>query len=238
MAGLCAFFLKGITGTGTTTVIVALCSLIIEPKATIVLASFINIFGGLSMIPVDPLPLAKGYWIPIAAFMVGGSVAGAMALRVIPSQPFQLVLGGVFLFTALWFLFRTPRPRDCPHPPNRATPADLGVGGFAGFCGGFVGINAPPLVLYFSRCLDKRHLRRLLVLIFIPAAVAQTGTFVINGLFDRQVLIWGLLSIPSMIVGIYLGNHTFHRISEKGFRRALGLLLVFVSVRLILKGVA
>ena len=112
------------------------------------------------------------------------------------------------------------------------------MGGFAGFCGGFVGINAPPLVLYFSRCLDKRHLRRLLVLIFIPAAVAQTGTFVVNGLFDRQVLIWGLLSIPSMIVGIYLGNHTFHRISEKGFRRALGMLLVFVSVRLILKGVA
>ena len=236
LAGLLAFFLKGVTGTGTTTVIVALCSLIIEPKLTVVLASFINIFGGLSMIRVDPVPLGRRYWIPISLLMVAGSVAGAATLKIIANAQFQFVLGSVFLLTAMWFLLRVPGPRAQSHPPASAGPMDLGVGALAGFCGGFVGINAPPLVLHFSRFLDKRHLRRLLVLIFIPAAIAQTATFMANGLFDKRVFIWGLLLIPSMALGIYLGNHTFHRISELWFRRALGGFLVLVSVRLIAKG--
>jgi uncharacterized membrane protein YfcA len=49
-------------------------------------------------------------------------------------------------------------------------------------------------------------------------------------------LIWGLLLIPSMVVGIFLGNRTFRRISEHGFRRVLGGFLVVVSIRLIIKG--
>lgn len=238
MVALAAFFLKGVTGTGTTTVIVALGSLFIDPKLTVVLASFINIFGGLSMVRVDPLPLARRYWIPISVLMVAGSVAGAMALDRIPNHKFQLILGVAFLLTALWFLLRVPAPRASAAPPTTAGAMDLGVGSIAGFCGGFIGINAPPLVLHFSRALDKRHLRRLLVLIFIPAAMAQTATFVVNGLFDRRVMVWGLLMLPSMLAGVWLGNHTFHRISETMFRRTLGLFLVFVSVRLILRSVA
>lgn len=238
LVAMAAFFLKGVTGTGTTTVIVALGSLFIDPKLTIVLASFINIFGGLSMIRVDPVPLSRRYWIPISLLMIVGSVAGAVTLRAIPSQQFQLILGVAFLLTALWFLFRVPPPMDNREPPTTADTMDLGIGTIAGFCGGFIGINAPPLVLHFSRSLDKRRLRRLLVLIFIPAAMAQTATFVANGLFDRQVMVWGLLMLPAMFVGIWLGNRTFHHISEKMFRRTLGLLLVFVSIRLILKGMS
>lgn len=234
---LAAFFLKGVTGTGTTTVIVALGSLFIDPKLTVVLAAFINIFGGLGMVRVDPLPLPKRYWIPIAVLMVAGSVLGAMALAVIPNQPFQLILGTAFLVTALWFLFQVPAPRENRELPDRAGAMDLGIGTVAGFCGGFIGINAPPLVLHFSRDLDKRRLRRLLVLIFIPAAMAQTLTFAANSLLDQQVLVWGLFMLPAMVVGIKLGNRTFHRISETMFRKILGLLLVCVSVRLMLKGI-
>lgn len=234
--GLIAFFIKGVTGTGTTTVIVALCSLVIEPKLTIVLASFINIFGGLCMVRIDPLYLAARYWIPIAALMVLGSVVGAIALNHIPNKQFQLILGVAFLGTALWFLFRVPQPRHHGDLPARASLIDINIGALAGLCGGFIGINAPPLVLHFSRHLDKRYLRRLLVLIFIPAAMAQTTTFIVNGLFQQKVLIWGLLLFPSMLIGVYLGNHTFYRISESWFRRVLGLFLVVVSVKLMLKG--
>lgn len=236
--GFLAFFLKGVTGTGTTTVIVALGSLIIDPKSTIVLASFINIAGGISMVRVDPVPLVRHYWVSISILMIIGSVVGAVALVYVPNHYFQLVLGSAFLLTALWFLFRVPPHREISDPPARASAGDLGMGALAGFLGGFIGINAPPLILYFSRYLDKRRLRRLLVLIFIPAAMAQTATFAINGLLDKQVLIWGLLMIPSLFIGVWLGNRTFHRISESGFRRILGILLVFVSIRLILKGMA
>lgn len=238
LVALAAFFLKGITGTGTTTVIVALGSFFIDPKLTIVLASFINIFGGLAMLRVDPVPLARCYWVPVSLFMVAGSVAGAMALKVIPNRQFQLILGAAFLLTALWFLLRVPAPRLHRDAPGRARTPDLGIGAFAGFCGGFIGINAPPLVLHFGRNLDKRLLRRLLVLIFIPAALAQTATFCWNGLLSSRVVVWGIWMLPAMGLGIWMGNRTFHRISETAFRRTLGLFLIFVSFRLLMRGIA
>lgn len=235
LVALAAFFLKGVTGTGTTTVIVALGSLFIDPKLIIVLASFVNIFGGLTMVRVDPVPLGRAYWVPICLLMVSGSVFGAMALKYIAGQQFQLILGTAFFITALWFIFQTPPARRDPHLPQRAGKTDLGVGAFSGFCGGFIGINAPPLVLHFGRHLDKRQLRRLLVLIFIPAAMTQTATFWWNGLFDTRILAWGLAMLPAMGLGIWLGNKTFHRISELAFRRTLGMFLVFVSLRLMFK---
>lgn len=93
-------------------------------------------------------------------------------------------------------------------------------------------------MLHFGRTLDKRQLRRLLVLIFIPAAAAQTATFCWNGLFDGRVVLWGIGMLPAMGLGIWLGNRTFHRISETAFRRTLGLFLIFVSLRLLIRGIA
>lgn len=235
LIGLIAFFLKGLIGTGTTTVIVALSSLVIDPKLTIVLASFVNIFGGLAMVRIDRAELPARYWVAISIMMVIGSVVGAAALAVIPNEPFQLILGAAFFGVALWFLLRVPGPREHAAVPGRASISDLGVGGFAGFCGGFIGINAPPLVLHFGRYLDKRNLRRLLVLIFIPAAIAQTATFYINGMLSTRIVTWGLLIIPTMVIGIHFGNRSFQRLSEVWFRRALGCLLLFVSLRLIIR---
>lgn len=188
------------------------------------------------MVKVDPVPLPKQYWIPISILMVGGSVVGAMMLYRIPGQQFEAVLGSAFFLTAFWFLRQAPMPPENRSFRARASGIDLGIGAIAGFFGGFIGINAPPLVLYFSRHLGKRRLRRLFVLIFLPAAVAQTTTFMVNGMFNHQVALWGVVMMPAMVVGILVGNSTFHYISENMFRRTLGVLLIFVSIRLIIRG--
>jgi uncharacterized membrane protein YfcA len=236
LISLIAFFLKGMTGTGTSTVVIALASLLVGPKTAVVLASFMNMFGGLSMIKVDPVPLKSRYWVPIAAGMVGGSVLGAALLKVISAGHFQLLLGVVFFLTSGWFFLKPPVADGASSSPARANALDVAVGVFAGFCGGFVGVNAPPLVTYAGKHLNKRLLRRLLVLIFIPAAVAQTATFAVNGLLTREVFLYGLLMLPGMILGIYLGNKSFQKVSEKQFRRILAAFLLVVSGCLIFEG--
>lgn len=235
LIGLFAFFVKGVVGTGPTTVIVALGSLVIEPKSTVVLSSLVNIFGGLAMLRVDPVPLALRYWLTIAITMVLGSFVGAMTLEFMPKEEFQIILAVVCFVCSFWFLLQPPRAKNGSLAPESATLSDSAMGLFGGFCGGFVGINAPPLVLYFGHYLAKSQLRRLLVLIFLPAAIAQTGTFYWNGMLTSDIMLLGLSVVPTMLIGVYLGNLLFHRISETWFRKALGVLLVIVSSRLLLK---
>lgn len=231
-----AFYLKAITGTGTGTVVVSLSSFFIDPKLSVVLASLINIVGGFSMIRIDPVPLAREYWLPVAVSMTAGSILGASALRYIPPHYFQLILGVAFLMASLWFLTRSVQAdTGLVRVKHKASMLDNVTGIVAGFCGGFVGVNAPILILHFSRDLDKRHLRRLLVIIFIPAAIGYTTTFALNGLLEVKVLICALLMLPTMALGIYCGNLSFTKISEVAFRRILAVFLITASLRLIWK---
>lgn len=232
--GLFAFFLKGLMGVGPTSALVSLGVLFIDPKLAVVLASVINMVSGLVMLRVDPVPLPRRYWLPVALTMVIGSVAGAWSLKVIQADSFELILGLVFLGTAFYFLRQSlPRVRQNGSLPSQASIIDSAVGLFSGFCGGFIGVNAPPLLLHFGRFLDKQHLRRMLVLIFIPAALAQTATFSWNGLLTFQVMRWAAVLLPAMLMGIYLGNKAFGYVSETAFRKILGALLIVVSFRLI-----
>ncbi|NBW41394.1 sulfite exporter TauE/SafE family protein [bacterium] len=231
--GLLAFYLKGLMGTGTTTVLVSLCSFFLEPKSCIVIASFINVFGGFAMLKIDSVTLPKPFWLPITIAMVVGSVLGAQALSLIDPMLFKLVLGVIFLLVSLWFLLS-----DVAISPNEgrykvATMADLLIAAFAGLCGGFIGINAPLLVIHFGSYLPKEFLRKLLVIIFIPAAIAQTSTFWINGLLSIREIVLSLTIIPMMLVGVHLGNRAFISISAKQFRIALGLLLMAASMPLL-----
>lgn len=169
IVSLLAFFLKGVIGTGTTTIIVSIGSLFIEPKITIVLASFVNIFGGISMVRIDNIRLSNFYWIPIAISMFIGSVFGALLLSIMVSEFFAVLLGAAFFLNALWFIFFKKTELIETDTPSAANYLDLAVGAFAGFCGGFIGINAPPLISHFGKYLSKGFLRKLLVYIFIPA---------------------------------------------------------------------
>ena len=231
--GFIAFFLKGMTGTGTTTAIVGLSILIIDPKAAIVLASFVNIWGGLYMLRQDTTKLALKYWFPIAAAMMLGSILGAYALKMIDSSIFNIVLGITFVLIALFFLKPTQRMQPTITPIT-ASPLDNIIGAIAGFCGGFIGINAPVLVGYFGQALNKQYLRRLLVIIFIPAAIAQTATFAVNGLLTKQIIFYGLAILPAMIAGITCGNHLFQKISEITFKRILAVFLFAMALKLLL----
>lgn len=231
--GFIAFFLKGMTGTGTTTVIVGLSIFTIDPKMAIVLSSFVNIFGGLYMLRQDTTKLAKKYWIPIATAMVLGSIVGAQTLKIIDSSTFNTILGIAFILIALSFI--KPKQRtNAKIIPIKTSPLDAIAGVIGGFFGGFIGANAPILIGYFGHFLDKQHLRRLLVIIFIPAATAQTLTFAANGLLTKQIILYGLIILPAMVAGITCGNHMFQKISETTFKRILAVFLFAIALKLLL----
>jgi len=77
-------------------------------------------------------------------------------------------------------------------------------------------------------------MRRLLVLILLPSAVIQVVTYSALGLMNRQILLYALFALPGLLLGIYFGNRTFFRISERIFGVVLGAVLILLSWGLIL----
>ncbi len=232
-----AFFLKGIAGIGVSTVAVPILSLIIGAKQIVVLSSIVNVIGGLVMYRIDPRPASHRYWWPIAALMIFGAVIGSIALKLTPLESFEKILGIAILGAGIWFIIWRGKQNASSFQeqlPQKGCVKDYVIGFLGGLSGGFVGINSPIFILYFGSYLAKGPMRRLLVLILLPSAVSQVATYAALGLINSQTLLYSLISLPGLLLGIYIGNRTFFRISEKVFGTILGAVLIVLSWGLIL----
>ena len=232
-----AFFLKGIVGIGVGIVSIPLLSLIFGAKEVVVLASMVNVIGSLVMYRIDPQPASRRFWWPIAAMMIIGAVFGGIALKLTPLKSFEKILGLAILAAGIWFIIWRGKQKSnsfLEQMPEKVGFKDNATGLLGGFTGGFVGINLPVLVLYFGSYLAKSPMRRLMVLILMPFHIAQVIIYYSLGLVDRQILIYALIALPGLLLGIYFGNRTFFRISEKIFGTILGAVLILVSWGLIL----
>ena len=232
-----AFFLKGIAGIGVSTVAVPILSLIIGAKQIVVLSSIVNVIGGLVMYRIDPQPAPRHYWCPIAALMIVGAVLGGIALKLTPLKNFEKILGITILAAGIWFIIWRGKKKSNSlqeQMPQRACNKDYFLGFVGGLSGGFVGINSPIFILYFGSSLAKGPMRRLLVLILLPSAVSQVATYTTLGLMNSQILVYSMICLPGLLLGIYIGNRTFFRISERIFGVVLGGVLILLSWGLIL----
>ncbi len=232
-----AFFLKGIAGIGVSTVAVPILSLIIGAKQIVVLSSIVNVIGGLVMYRIDPQPASRRYWWPIAALMIFGAVIGGIALKLTPLKSFEKILGIAILAAGIWFIIWRGKKKSnsfLEQMPQKGCVNDYLIGFIGGLSGGFVGINSPIFILYFGSYLAKGPMRRLLVLILLPSAVSQVATYTALGLMNSQILLYGMICLPGLLLGIYIGNRTFFRISEEIFGTILGGVLIALSWGLIL----
>ena len=221
-------------GTGTSTVIVAILTLFLGSKEAVILASLVNVLGGFAMLGVDKMRIPPQFLYPSIVAMMIGSGLGALALLHVPHRLFEFLLGLAFIIAAIWFWRYTPSSEGemsgTEWPPS-ASPRDIMVSLFAGVCGGFVGINAAPLVIHFGSYLSKRLLRRFLVIIFLPAAIVQSASFSFFGLVTPDLLFYALLMLPGLALGIYAGNHFFLRLSEQRFRRFLAFIIFIIALK-------
>lgn len=232
-----AFFLKGIAGIGVSTVAVPILSLIIGAKQIVVLSSIVNVVGGLLMYRIDPQPAERRYWWPIAISMIIGAVLGGIALKLTPLKSFEKILGITILAAGIWFIIWRGKQKSTSFLeklPEKGCLKDYVIGFLGGLAGGFVGINSPIFILYFGSHLAKGPLRRLLVLILLPLAIANVIIYAALGLMSTQIVLYSLISLPGLLLGVYVGNRTFFRISEKVFGAILGAVLILLSWGLIL----
>jgi hypothetical protein len=232
-----AFFLKGIAGIGVSTVAVPILSLVIGAKQIVVLSSIVNVIGGLVMYRIDPQPASRRYWYPIAALMIVGAVIGGIALKLTPLKSFEKILGIAILAAGIWFIIWRGKKKSNSFQkqmPQKGCVKDYVIGFVGGLSGGFVGINSPIFILYFGSYLAKGPMRRLLVLILLPSAVSQVATYTALGLMNTQILLYSMISLPGLLLGIYIGNRAFFKISQQTFSTILGGVLIVLSWGLIL----
>ena len=172
-----------------------------------------------------------------AGWLVGSTLLGIplglLALKKLPEPIVEAILGVVVVsFSAHALLTR----RHHELKDDRLA----GFFGFtAGVLGGAYGMNGPPLAIYGSlRRWSPEHFRATLQAYFLPASLVGMGGYWFGGLWTPAVDRFYFISLPGVLVAIFLGRAINRRMRDRRFIWFVHAALTVIGAILLFKALA
>lgn len=220
---LFASTLHAATGFGFSILAVPLLLLIHEPVVAVQLNLVLSIALSLMLVPRVWTEASKPMLWRLMAGSLVGAPAGVWTLVYMDTPTLKLLIAGLTLGFTLLLLCRLR---------FRLSPArDAATGVLAGGFTAAVGMGGVPLLLYFAGADVPKAVVRATVLVFF--------LFIYTLALGLQMLVkpvqtgLGWLSVgalPLALLGVWLGQRLFHRLSQPVFRAIIYLVLVGNSV--------
>lgn len=184
------------------------------------------IVTALASIPMSPLMLAGNRQhvdvgaagrLGIASF--AGMPLGLLLLDGVSDDALRLIIGGVVVVLATMLATGF-------HIERSFHALDVGAGFVSGILATSTGTQGPPLVFGLqARRLGADAFRSTLAAVFVLTGVVSLGAFVATGKVDRDRIGAGVVGVPFVLGGVWLGRRLASRTSATTWRRlVLGLL--------------
>lgn len=226
---LCCVFVaaiaRGFSGFGFTLLAIMSLSFVL-PVATIVPAIFVlEIAAGLKLLPSI---WGQVHWGSIRVLVITSIIAtplGAYLLVKIPGEYVKVVLAVLIITCCLALIsgFKLKRM------PSFLQTAATGAG--AGVLNGSLGLGGPPVIVFFlGSPLALAAGRASIIAAFLAMDVAALPAFWALDLFGRESLQLGLMSLPVLVPGVWLGEKIAQRVEEAVARKVIIVLLLLLAL--------
>jgi uncharacterized membrane protein YfcA len=111
------------------------------------------------------------------------------------------------------------------------------AGGIGGVLGGVSTMFGPPItMLLVSLGLEKEAFVGTVATLYLLAGLIMTAAFAGYGALDLDQMLWSCAAAVPLFLGMLAGTALRRRVSERGFRRALLVLLLLIGVNLVRRG--
>nr|WP_326184983.1 sulfite exporter TauE/SafE family protein [uncultured Oscillibacter sp.] len=172
--------------------------------------------------------------LPLLLANLCGVIPGALLLRFSMPWVIKTVLGVVVVFLGAEMATRSLRPvrkgRDLPW-------LRLVVAFFSGVCAGLFGINM-FIVAYLQRTAkDYSEFKGSMCFLFLGENLFRLCTYAVGGLLTREVLLFGLASVPAAALSMGLGGWLAPRLDEGRLQKGAIVLFILGGVSIIVKSV-
>ena len=230
---LLAGFVKGAVGFGAPMIMIAGLANFLPPSialaALIIPTVVTNIWQSLRGGVGPALESFRRYRVFLIIIVIFIALS-AQLVRVFPEQLMLLLLGvPVVLFTLIQLFGFTFHIK-----PEHRTRAELIIGAFAGFIGGFSGVWGPPTVLYLNAIdAPKTEHVRVQGVIYGIGAVTLLIAHLRSGVLNADTAPLSFAMVPAALVGMALGFAIHDRLDQKRFRQATLVILAIAGLNLI-----
>jgi uncharacterized membrane protein YfcA len=207
-----ATVIRSAFGFGEALVSVPLLALLIPVEVAAPVAVLVSITVALIVVLQDwrHIHLRSAARLVLSTFF--GIPLGLLALKTLPEALVKGILAVVIIGFSTYSLLRPS------HYQLKGERTAWMFGFFAGVLGGAYGMNGPPLAIYGSlRKWTPGHFRATLQGYFLPASLAGMGGYYFAGLWTREVNWFYLLSLPGVLLAIFLGRILNRRLNARQF---------------------
>ena len=227
-----ATLVRSAFGFGEALIAVPLLALVMPIEVAAPTAVLVSITVALIIVIQDwrRIHASSALWLVVPTFL--GIPLGLLLLKTLPEPIVEAMLGIVVMAFSVHSL--TSR-RNHELKDDRLA----GFFGFAaGVLGGAYGLNGPPLAIYGSlRRWSPEHFRATLQAYFLPASLAGMGGYWLGGLWTPAVNRFYLVSLPGVLVAIFLGRAINRRMHNRRFISYVHLGLIVIGTILLIKAV-
>jgi uncharacterized membrane protein YfcA len=131
--------------------------------------------------------------------------------------------------------------RDAPPPTSPRPALDFGLLVLGGLVHGLFGTGGPVVVYVLSRRIPERGaMRATLAALWVMLNTLLLGSFVAQDKLSSSTLRDSLILVPSLVLGLTLGERLHHQLPERPFRWMVYLVLLLaggsLTVRTLLQG--
>ena len=220
-----AAVVRGYSGFGFSMLAVVSLSLLLPPAQIVPSIFIMEVVASLHLLPGvwRDIHWRSLFWLTIGSLV--GTPVGVYALAHVPAVPMTLALA-VFVLLAAILLAQGYALKSLPGPAVTFT-----TGTASGLCNGGFGIGGPPVILFFfSSPAGAAAGRASLIAFFLITdftALAWQGW---SGLLSRTTVWNGVLFLPPLAAGVWLGNRGFMNANPVDFRRWVLRLLMLLAV--------
>ncbi|AIF49890.1 sulfite exporter TauE/SafE family protein [Pelosinus sp. UFO1] len=206
-------FIQSITGFGFAVVGTPLLLFFMEPKQVVSLMVFGALILNLMVIyktrgKSDP----KVIWPMFIASLIG-IVPGVYILKVVDPSNLKLCIGMLILLVSFFMA------SNYVMTIKREKLATVLVGIVSGFMGGATSLSGPPVALFLmNQQQDKEAFRANLVRYFCLGNIATLLVMYFMETMELGVLRQGLYAIPGVLLGVWVGEKAFAKVSPKLFK--------------------
>lgn len=226
-----AAYVRGYAGFGFSLLAITAISLVL-PTATVIPAIFLlEIAASLHLLPQVWKDI---HWRSLLPLLVGSAIGTPIGLWLLanaPQQPMKIALA-IFVLVCVALLWRGFALKSIP-----GRPASAAAGTAAGLANGAFGIGGPPVILfYFASPAGNTAGRASLIAYFLMLDAIGLAFMAPHGMISRDSLWLAAYFLPVLLLGVWLGSHSFKLSNPETFRRWVLLIIAVLAVLILFQG--
>jgi uncharacterized membrane protein YfcA len=220
----------GLTGAGSTVIALPLLAHFLPLKFAVTLLLLLDLAASLALSTRARGVVRMDEFGRLLPFLLAGLVLGLTLLIKAPEGPLLTTLGVFLLGYAAWSLARKPGEIHL----SRAWAAPFGLAG--GALAALFGTGGVLTTVYFAGRLSRKdELRATAATAVLVNSVTRVALFGATGLLTRDVLLSGLLLLPCVAIGLFVGQRLHALVDAGGVRRAVYAVLLLAGVSLLVR---